>query len=121
MLDNTHSSSADQTGENAVFAGSNVIAFPGHCRGSLAERARARRDWLMARWAADQIGFDPADARCYALRLAADTSAQDSLVHRIHADFHTVGLPVATEALLRKLDDFHIQAVVWARCNGARA
>lgn len=96
---------------------SNVIIFPGHSRGSLAERARARRDWLMARWAAEQLGLDPGEARAYARRIAAGTTPQDTLIHRIQTDFRAAGVALPQELLFRKLDDFHIQASVWARCT----
>ena len=95
----------------------NIIAFPGHRPGGIAERARARRDWLMARWAAERIGLDAGSARGYARQLTTGTSPQDSIVHRISADFDAAGRPLDAQALYRKMDDFHIQAVIWARCT----
>lgn len=114
MLDDAFETSASP---GASPRAGNVIAFPGHRPGSLAERARARRDWLMARWAAERIGFDPGRARGYARRIAVGTSPRDTILHRIQRDFEAAGRPLGPEALYRKLDDFHIQAVIWARCT----
>ena len=99
----------------------NVIPFPGVALGSHARRTRARRDWLFGRWAASCLGLPPAAARRYAREIASLEGPPGVPVRRVMADFERAGLPISSEELLDQIDDFHVQADIWARCTAQPA
>ncbi len=98
---------------------SNVVPFPAAPAGSLRDRAAARRAWLAARWAAELIGMDPEASRSYARELSSDFRDVTALFMRVLSDLRCAEIPVRDQALRDKIDDFQIQAEIWARCTAS--
>jgi hypothetical protein len=77
-------------------------------------KAEARRDRLLAEWAAAKLGISGAAVADYAKAVVrADLIAKgdDDAFHKIRKDFDDKGVGVSDEELRRAMDDFLLQAV----------
>ena len=76
-------------------------------------KARARRDRLMARWAAPQLGLSGADADSYGKALAMsahEKNHEDKLVAKVMKDLADKGVKVTEHQLHKKLAELYEEA-----------
>nr|WP_319513421.1 DUF1476 domain-containing protein [uncultured Cohaesibacter sp.] len=72
-------------------------------------KATARRNKLIAHWAADKLGFVEEEAAKYAdlmIRNSLKVSDDDDVVHRILEDFRNHGMPSSEHRIRQKLSHF---------------
>ncbi len=87
-----------EKGYEGKFAHDQEIAF----------KARARRDSLLARWLAPQLGLSPAESEAYRKSLAGhahERNHDDALVTRILADCAAKGVEMTEHRLRGHLAD----------------
>ena len=111
--DPCRSSATDASGPDA----DNVIPFPGVVIGPHGARTRARRDWLFGRWAAECLGLEAASARRYARDVASMDGPPGVPIRRVMMDFEIAGVDISCDELLDRVEEFHVQADIWARCT----
>ena len=81
-------------------------------------KAKARRDALMARWAATQLGLSGADAEAYVqslVTLSVQKDHEQALVNKLLADFEKAKVPVTERQLRKQLTEFQDLAATQVR------
>ena len=76
-------------------------------------KARARRDKLLALWAAPQLGLSGADAEAYGKTLAmsaAEKQHEDKLVAKLSKDLAAKGVTVSEHQLRKKIAELYDEA-----------
>jgi hypothetical protein len=76
-------------------------------------KARARRDRLLARWVAPQLGLSGADADSYGKSLAMsahEKNHEDKIVARVMKDLADKGVTVSEHQLHKKLAELYDEA-----------
>ncbi len=72
---------------------------------------RARRDFLFAKWAAQELGRNDIDAYVEEVRLSSATSTGDAaLLHKVLEDLRAAGLNVKEEGLRSILHEMMFEA-----------
>jgi hypothetical protein len=77
-------------------------------------KAKARRDHLVALWAAQKLGLTANDAETYAKSLVVldvDNPGADTVLEKISSDFKEKGIVASDREIRSKLDEFMKQAV----------
>jgi hypothetical protein len=72
-------------------------------------KAKARRDALMARWAATQLGLSGADAEAYVqslVTLSVQKDHEQALVNKMLADFEKAKVAITERQLRKQLSEF---------------
>jgi hypothetical protein len=78
-------------------------------------KARARRDALLARWVASQLGIPGPEAEAYVqslVALAVQRDHEQALVKKILADFEKAKLPMTEHRLRKQMVELLEQATV---------
>lgn len=76
-------------------------------------KARARRDALLARWTASQLGLPGAEGEAYVqslVALAVERDHEQALVKKILADFEKAKVPMTEHRLRKQMVEFQDQA-----------
>lgn len=76
-------------------------------------KVRARRDKLLALWAAPQLGLSGADAQAYGKALAMsahEKQHEDRLVEKLSKDLAAKGVNVSEHQIRKKIAELHDEA-----------
>jgi hypothetical protein len=76
-------------------------------------RIRARRDKLLARWVAPQLGLNAAESETYSKSLVAsafEKDREDKLAARILKDLSAKGVETTERHLRKRMDELHDEA-----------
>jgi hypothetical protein len=84
-------------------------------------KATARRNKLLGKWAAEQLGLSGADAEAYAKDVVMadfEEAGEDDVFRKIRADFDAKGVKVSDEDIRTRMHQLLAQAVLEVRKSG---
>ena len=82
-------------------------------------KAMARRNKMLGRWAAEQLGIADADAYAKEVVIADfEESGEDDVFRKIRADFDSKGIKLSDDDLRAKMNELLAQAVAEVKKSG---
>jgi hypothetical protein len=82
-------------------------------------KAMARRNKMLGRWAAEQLGISDAEAYAKEVVIADfEESGEDDVFRKIRADFDSKGIKLSDEDLRAKMNELLAQAVAEVKKAG---
>ena len=82
-------------------------------------KAMARRNKMLGRWAAEQLGLSDADAYAKEVVIADfEESGEDDVFRKIRADFDSKGIKLSDDDLRAKMNESLAQAVAEVKKSG---
>ena len=82
-------------------------------------KAMARRNKMLGRWAAEQLGLSDADAYAKEVVIADfEESGEDDVFRKIRADFDSKGIKLSDDDLRAKMNELLAQAVAEVKKSG---
>jgi hypothetical protein len=84
-------------------------------------KATARRNKLLGKWAAEQLGLSGADAEAYAKDVVMadfEEAGEDDVFRKIRADFDVNGVKVSDEDIRQQMHALLAQAVAEVKASG---
>jgi hypothetical protein len=84
-------------------------------------KATARRNKLLGKWAAEQLGLSGADAEAYAKDVVMadfEEAGEDDVFRKIRADFDAKGVKVSDEDIRKQMHQLLAQAVLEVKKSG---